>query len=63
MIVLIAFWSLMSPENPGTSGKRTTTLNFFPSRAAMRIRSTSALAIRFFTGPLSTVLEMLVARG
>lgn len=35
------------------------TLNFWPSFAAMMMRSTSAFAIRFFTGPSSWVFEIL----
>ncbi len=36
----------------------TTTRNLVPSRPARTIRSTSAFAIWFCTGPLSWVLEM-----
>ena len=35
------------------------TLNFCPLDAARMMRSTNACAIRFFTGPSGTVLEML----
>jgi hypothetical protein len=37
-------------------------LNFVPERAALTMRSTSAAAIWFFTGPDSFVLDMLNAQ-
>jgi len=37
-------------------------LNFVPERAALTMRSTSAAAIWFFTGPDSFVLDMLDAQ-
>jgi hypothetical protein len=58
MIVRIALSARMSPANPGTSGRTTTTRKACFARAARTMRAASAAPIWFFTGSPSAVVVM-----